>query len=130
MQSQHMKPIILTKHLISISCKKSASNLLISKSSSTIKNFPCCSMFTCLMSHLGAKSPRKSRLFGGGRWGGRMIYQIPAGTGFEMRRKIFPALVFLPVLWYAGIRQKRQELTRWPNRKCYWTLIPHQGRRR
>lgn len=35
-----------------------------------------------------------------------MIYQIPAGTGFEMRRKIFPALVFLPVLWYAGIRQK------------------------
>ena len=23
-----------------------------------------------------------------------------------MRRKIFPALVFLPVLWYAGIRQK------------------------
>lgn len=53
-----------------------------------------------------------------------MIYQIPAGTGFEMRRKIFPPLVFLPVLWYAGIRQKRQELTRWPNRKCYWTLIP------
>lgn len=35
-----------------------------------------------------------------------MIYQIPAGTGFEMRRKIFPALVFPPVLWYAGIRQK------------------------
>ena len=27
-------------------------------------------------------------------------------TGFEMRRKIFPPLVFLPVLWYAGIRQK------------------------
>mgnify|MGYP006966403381 FL=1 len=23
-----------------------------------------------------------------------------------MRRKIFPALVFPPVLWYAGIRQK------------------------
>ena len=35
-----------------------------------------------------------------------MIYQIPAGTDFEMRRKIFPALVFPPVLWYAGIRQK------------------------
>ena len=35
-----------------------------------------------------------------------MIYQIPVGTGFEMRRKMFPALVFLPVLWYAGIRQK------------------------
>jgi hypothetical protein len=35
-----------------------------------------------------------------------MIYQIPAGTVFEMRRKIFPPLVFLPVLWYAGIRQK------------------------
>ena len=35
-----------------------------------------------------------------------MIYQTLAGTGFEMRRKIFPALVFLPVLWYAGIRQK------------------------
>ena len=35
-----------------------------------------------------------------------MIYQISTGTGFEMRRKIFPALVFLPVLWYAGIRQK------------------------
>jgi hypothetical protein len=35
-----------------------------------------------------------------------MIYQIPAETGFEMRRKIFPPLVFLPVLWYAGIRQK------------------------
>ena len=35
-----------------------------------------------------------------------MIYQIPVGTGFEMRRKIFPALVFPPVLWYAGIRQK------------------------
>ena len=35
-----------------------------------------------------------------------MIYQIPAGTGFEMRRKFFPALVFPPVLWYAGIRQK------------------------
>ena len=33
-----------------------------------------------------------------------MIYQIPAGTGFEMRRKIFAVLVFLPVLWYAGIR--------------------------
>lgn len=47
-----------------------------------------------LSTHLGAKSPRKSRLFGGGRWGGRMIYQIPVGTGFEMRRKIFPALVF------------------------------------
>ena len=30
-----------------------------------------------------------------------MIYQIPAGTGFEMRRKIFPALVFMPVLCYA-----------------------------
>ena len=35
-----------------------------------------------------------------------MIYQIPVGAGFEMRRKMFPALVFLPVLWYAGIRQK------------------------
>ena len=35
-----------------------------------------------------------------------MIYQIPAGIGFEMRRKIFPPLVFLPVLWYARIRQK------------------------
>ena len=35
-----------------------------------------------------------------------MIYQIPAGTGFEMLSKIFPPLVFLPVLWYAGIRQK------------------------
>ena len=35
-----------------------------------------------------------------------MIYQIPAETGFEMRRKIFPPLVFLPVLWYAVIRQK------------------------
>ena len=35
-----------------------------------------------------------------------MIYHIPVETGFEMRRKIFPPLVFLPVLWYAGIRQK------------------------
>ena len=35
-----------------------------------------------------------------------MIYQIPVETGFEMRRKNFPALAFLPVLWYAGIRQK------------------------
>ena len=35
-----------------------------------------------------------------------MIYQIPAGMGFEMRRKIFLPLVFLLVLWYAGIRQK------------------------
>jgi len=29
-----------------------------------------------------------------------MIYPIPAETGFEMRRKIFPPMVFLPVLWY------------------------------
>lgn len=35
-----------------------------------------------------------------------MIYHIPVETGFEMRRKIFPPLVFLPLLWYAGIRQK------------------------
>ena len=39
-----------------------------------------------LSTHLGCKSPRKLRFFGGGRWGGRMIYQIPAETGFEMRR--------------------------------------------
>lgn len=35
-----------------------------------------------------------------------MIYQISAEMGFEMRRKNFPALVFLSVLWYAEIRQK------------------------
>ena len=29
-----------------------------------------------------------------------MIYPIPAETGFEMSRKIFPPMVFLPVLWY------------------------------
>ena len=36
-----------------------------------------------------------------------MIYQIPAGTGFEMRRKILPALVFLPVLCYADTSIKK-----------------------
>ena len=35
-----------------------------------------------------------------------MSYQIPAGTGFEMRRKILPVLVLLLVLWYAGIKPK------------------------
>lgn len=36
-----------------------------------------------------------------------MIYQIPAVTGFEMRRKILPALVFLPVLCYADTSIKK-----------------------
>ena len=36
-----------------------------------------------------------------------MIYQIPAGTGFEMRRKILPALVFLPVLCFADTSIKK-----------------------
>lgn len=36
-----------------------------------------------------------------------MIYQIHAGTGFEMRRKIFPVLVFLLVLCYADTSTKR-----------------------
>ena len=36
-----------------------------------------------------------------------MIYHIPAGTGFEMRRKILPALVFLPVLCYADTSIKK-----------------------
>ena len=36
-----------------------------------------------------------------------MIYQIPDGTGFEMRRKILPALVFLPVLCYADTSIKK-----------------------
>ena len=36
-----------------------------------------------------------------------MIYQIHARTGFEMRRKIFPVLVFLLVLCYADTSTKR-----------------------
>lgn len=43
---------------------------------------------------------------GGGHGNSRMIYQSPAKTSFEMRKKIFPAQLSLPVLWYAGTRQK------------------------